>query len=154
MKADGACPCGSGVTYAQCCQPLHRSERDDITAEQLMRSRYSAYVVGDIAYLRQTWHPDTLAAAPKFGDAMDTHWLGLRILDRPAPQERFATVEFVAFFEEGEKVQQLRERSRFERINAKWRYLDGEFLPPLKLSRNDSCCCGSGRKQKKCHPEC
>ena len=148
------CPCGSGEQYRDCCQLLHQAKSSEVTAEQLMRSRYTAYVLGDIAYLRETWHPDTLKAAPVPGETLETDWLGLRILDHSESGKDRAEVEFVAFFLDDGGVQQLRERSRFERINGNWRYLDGEFLPPLKLLRNDPCCCGSGRKQKKCHPEC
>lgn len=154
MASATPCPCGSGDAFSHCCQPLHCQESAEITAEQLMRSRYSAYVMGNVAYLRQTWHPETLAAAPAVGESLDTHWLGLRILDSQQQSEELADVEFVAFYLEGERVAQLRERSRFARVAGFWRYLDGQFLAPLKLGRNDACCCGSGRKQKKCHPEC
>ena len=53
------CPCPSGDTYDDCCAPLHRGERDAPTAVQLMRSRYSAFAVGDMPYLLRTWHPTT-----------------------------------------------------------------------------------------------
>ena len=152
LNAD--CPCGSGERYADCCRLLHQQPSREATAEQVMRSRYSAYVLRDIAYLRESWHPKTLSAAPKPGEALEIEWLGLRVLDHRESSDGDADVEFVAFFLDGGKIQQLRERSRFERVDGVWRYVDGRFLPPVKLSRNDPCCCGSGRKQKKCHPEC
>ena len=49
------CPCGSGRTYAQCCEPLHDGAPAP-TAQALMRSRYTAFVVGDEDYLFRTWH--------------------------------------------------------------------------------------------------
>ncbi|MEP6191186.1 MAG: YchJ family metal-binding protein, partial [Marinobacter sp.] len=52
------CPCGFTLAYEQCCQPLHRGEAA-ATPEALMRSRYSAFVVGQADYLLATWHPST-----------------------------------------------------------------------------------------------
>lgn len=54
-----SCPCGSGRPYAECCGALHRGERAAATAEELMRSRYSAFARGDEGYLIRTWHPST-----------------------------------------------------------------------------------------------
>ena len=54
-----ACPCGSPTLYAACCGPLHRGARLAETAEQLMRSRYSAYALGELGYVFRTWHPRT-----------------------------------------------------------------------------------------------
>jgi uncharacterized protein YchJ len=53
------CPCGTGLPYAECCRPLHDGTGTAASAEQLMRSRYSAFAVGDPAYLLATWHPTT-----------------------------------------------------------------------------------------------
>ncbi len=145
------CPCGSEQPYRDCCEPLHRGDGEAASAAQLMRSRYTAFVRGDEEYLRRTWQrqhcPSTL------GDLDTTQWLGLRLLDCPEEQGDRAEVEFVAFFLGDGRVAQLHERSRFVREQGRWHYADGEMLAAVKLSRNDSCCCGSGRKQKKCHPE-
>src|SRR4051794_34871714 len=53
------CPCGSGTPFDECCRQWHRSAAGAPTAEQLMRSRFSAFVVGDSGYLLRTWHPST-----------------------------------------------------------------------------------------------
>ncbi|HEX8496958.1 MAG TPA: YchJ family metal-binding protein, partial [Actinomycetales bacterium] len=59
MTVPSVCPCGSGAGYESCCCRLHRGEGVPATAEQLMRSRFSAFAVGDAAYLGATWHPST-----------------------------------------------------------------------------------------------
>jgi SEC-C motif-containing protein len=118
------CPCGRGDAYAVCCGPLHTGESVATTAEQLMRSRYSAYVVGDAPYLVRTWHPrnrpDPLEVAP------DTGWLRLDVLDTAGGEEDDETgeVEFVATHVDGP----LHERSRFVRRAGRWVYLDGTVL--------------------------
>ena len=52
------CPCGSNLKYDECCLPLIKGDKTAITAEQLMRSRYSAYVKKEVGYLRASLHPD------------------------------------------------------------------------------------------------
>jgi len=118
------CPCGRGSAYAVCCAPLHTGETAAATAEQLMRGRYSAYVVGDAPYLVRTWHPrnrpDPLEVAP------DPGWLRLEVLDTTGGGEDDETgeVEFVATHVDGP----LHERSRFVRRAGQWVYLDGTVL--------------------------
>ncbi|WP_309233564.1 YchJ family metal-binding protein [Conexibacter sp. W3-3-2] len=110
------CPCGSGAPYADCCGPLHRGRRAGSptapTAERLMRSRYSAYVVEDVDYLLATWHPSTrpVRLVLDDGDA----WLGLEVL--AATED---TVRFVARHRDGA----LHEHSTFVREDGHWYYL-------------------------------
>lgn len=131
-----ACPCG-GVAYARCCGPFHTGDAVPATAEQLMRSRYSAYVLGDTAYLRSTWHPSTCPAdlETSEADAAATRWLGLDV-KRHTPQDAVhATVEFVARYKVGGRAHRLHETSRFVRLDAsgaesaegRWLYVDGTF---------------------------
>jgi SEC-C motif-containing protein len=144
------CPCGSGKPYADCCAPLHRGERGAATAEVLMRSRYSAYVLKNSDYLSATWHPSTRPASLDLsGD--DTPWQRLSIIatEQGAENDETGYVEFAADYAGG----QLHERSRFVKEEGGWLYLDGEILPPLvpaKVGRNEPCPCGSGRKFKRC----
>jgi SEC-C motif-containing protein len=147
VQPQHACPCGSGKPYGECCAPLHRGERGAATAEALMRSRYSAYVLKDGDYLRATWHTSTRPALLELADDT-TRWLGLRILAAAQGGEgdEAGSVEFAADYAGG----QLHERSRFVREGGRWRYLDGERLPPVKVGRNEPCPCGSGRKFKRC----
>ena len=72
------CPCGTGLTYAECCGRLHDGTHFAATAEQLMRSRYSAFVVGDPAYLQETWHPSTRPRSLELDP--DVRWTGLEIV--------------------------------------------------------------------------
>jgi SEC-C motif domain protein len=81
VSATDDCPCGSGEVFAQCCRPLHAGERPAATAEELMRSRYCAYVVGDMDYVWRTWHPRT---RPEALTPSDAQWTGLEILDTVA----------------------------------------------------------------------
>ena len=72
-----ACPCYSGKTYADCCQPLH----DGLAApdaERLMRSRYTAFATRDAAHLLRTWHPSTRPRSIEFDPGQ--RWTGLEVL--------------------------------------------------------------------------
>lgn len=122
-----ACPCSSGLPYDECCGPVHRGTRAAPTAEQLMRSRYSAYALGDVDHLLRTWHPSTRPASLQLDD--DLRWEGLDVLarERGGPFDDDGTVEFVAHhrhrFEDGHGTQH--EVSRFVRQGGRWLYLDG-----------------------------
>jgi len=123
-----ACPCGSGATYEACCGrwhagPLHLAAP---TAEALMRSRYSAFVLGLVDYLLATWHPDTRppAIAP---NEPGLRWLGLEVRKHEAQDADHATVEFVARSKLGGRAHRLHEKSRFVREGSRWFYLDGEL---------------------------
>ncbi|MEW2411847.1 YchJ family metal-binding protein [Streptomyces griseoviridis] len=117
------CPCGLPAPYDGCCGRFHRGAPAP-TPEALMRSRYSAFVRLDAPYLLRTWHP---AARPARLDLdPGTRWTGLEIL---ATTEGTAfhgtgTVTFRATYRGGA----LHERSRFERVEGAWVYVDGDFL--------------------------
>lgn len=113
--------------YADCCGPLHAGERGAATAEALMRSRYSAFVHGDVDYLLATWHPSTRPTALDLDPA--TRWLGLEVR-RHVQEGDAATVEFVARSRtRGASAQRLHEVSRFVREHGRWLYVDGDFPP-------------------------
>jgi SEC-C motif-containing protein len=113
------CPCGSGTSYDACCGRLHRGASAAETAEQLMRSRYAAYAVGDTDYVFRTWHPRTRP------DDVSPHpaltWTGLAVVGAGE-----GWVEFVASYERDGRAGELRERSRFERRGGRWVYVDGD----------------------------
>ncbi|WLW56258.1 YchJ family protein [Streptomyces sp. YU58] len=119
-----SCPCGLAETYDACCGRFHRGEAAAPTAESLMRSRYSAFVKRDEAYLLRTWHPRTRPPRVEFDPGM--RWTGLEILATGEGTAFHATgtVTFRASFKGGS----LHERSRFERIDGAWVYVHGEFL--------------------------
>lgn len=118
------CPCGSGRPYAGCCGPLHVGE-PAATAEALMRSRYSAYVLGHTDHVFRTWHPRT---RPDDVTSAPTTWLGLDVLRTEAggPDDKTGVVEFVARYEGAAGVQRLHEVSTFERRAGRWVYVEGE----------------------------
>jgi SEC-C motif-containing protein len=151
MSAEQLCPCGSGRVYGDCCGPFHRGAALPATPEQLMRSRYSAYVLFDEEYLRQSWHPSTRPSA--LGLSSGVEWLGLKIVDAPMPQGSEGWVEFSARFSQDGRVGLMQERSRFLHEAGRWFYVDGQLhasAKPAKIGRNDPCPCGSGRKYKQC----
>ena len=128
-----ACPCNPAVAYTACCGPLHAGTACATTAEELMRSRYSAFVLGDAAYLQATWHPGTRPATLHLDDEGATRWLGLAV-KRHVPTgldlagRDTATVEFVARHRTGGgPAVRLHEVSRFVREDGCWYYLDGIF---------------------------
>ena len=126
MNATDACPCGLDAAYTQCCGRWHagplRLQAPD--AECLMRSRYSAYVLGDLEYLRDTWHPAT--RPPRLDQQPpDLRWLGLDVRRHLRQDESHATVEFVARSKQHGRAMRLHELSRFERVDGRWLYVDG-----------------------------
>ncbi|MEU5948719.1 YchJ family protein [Micromonospora sp. NPDC047465] len=121
---DRTCPCGSAQPYAQCCGRLHRGEADAATAEALMRSRYSAFAVGDTAYLLRSWHSST---RPRRLDLEPgQRWTGLEIVDadRGGLFDATGVVEFRAHYRAGGRPGTQTERSRFVREDGRWVYLD------------------------------
>lgn len=128
MKAKDACPCGSGKAYGQCCGELHFSAKNEMTAEALMRSRYSAYVLKLADYLLATWHPTTRPSELDLG-ADPTKWLGLEIRRSEQMDATHATVEFVARYRIAGRGHRLHEISRFVHEDGRWFYVDGEIDP-------------------------
>lgn len=123
------CPCGSGALYQDCCEPYHLSLAAP-SAEKLMRSRYSAYVLGLEDYLLNTWHPNTRPQALELKQDK-TQWLGLEVLRfEPSIEsnDEQAIVEFVARYKMNGRASKMHEISRFKRIANRWLYVDGDFV--------------------------
>ena len=129
------CPCGrttvkgQALSLADCCGTLHAGQPAP-DAERLMRSRYSAFVLGDVPYLLATWHSSQRPA-----DLMleaGGKWLGLEMKQHRVTGPDTAEVEFVARFRLGGKAVRQHERSRFVREKShdgvRWFYLDGDVL--------------------------
>jgi SEC-C motif-containing protein len=121
-----ACHCGRGKPYEACCGRLHSGAENAASAEVLMRSRYSAYVLKLEDYLLATWHPDTRPAELDLA-ADDSKWLGLEVKKRAAQDASHATVEFVARYRIAGRGYRLHEISRFVREDGSWFYLDGDL---------------------------
>ena len=125
------CPCGRTdarnrpLIFATCCGRWLRDGAPAPDAESLMRSRYSAYVLGDEDYLLTTWHAST--RPPEVKPESDTKWLGLDVRAHKFIDADHAEVEFVARYRVGGgKAVRLQEKSRFVREEGRWYYVDGD----------------------------
>jgi len=157
--ADSPCPCGSGRTFGHCCQPILNQERAAATAEELMRSRFTAHVVLDHRHLHRTY----LGTARKpfvedTGDVAELKWTRLVVHSHePGSRPDLAFVDFTAYFDDHGAEQALHEKSEFARIDGTWFYTRSVRTGPApvkattpKVGRNDPCPCGSGKKFKHC----
>jgi Uncharacterized protein conserved in bacteria len=153
------CPCGSGKPYTNCCEPFIKKTQKPDTAEQLMRSRFSAFCLKKYPYLVDTHHP-SLREANELNHLEKsnnkTHWVKLTIHQTAQgdKKDRHGQVKFSAFFNDHDQFFVLHETSRFIQENGQWFYLDGNASiknAEYQLKRNDPCWCGSGKKFKHCH---
>lgn len=119
------CPCLSGLTYAECCGRFHAGELAP-TAEALMRSRFSAFAVGDAGYLLTTWHPDTRPTELELDAGVRWYRLDVQAVGRGGPFDDEGTVEFTAYRRGAEGAGSMHEVSRFQRTHGRWLYLDGQ----------------------------
>ena len=157
-----SCPCGSDSGFAKCCGPVISGERAAQTAEELMRSRYSAFVKGETDFLLESTHPDQREKHDKKTIekwAGQSQWLGFTLLatsDGTAADEE-GSVEFVAEYRERGMRKRHHELATFKKKDGTWYFYDGQPAPQVqvvreepKIGRNAPCPCGSGRKYKKC----
>ncbi|MCH2045331.1 MAG: YchJ family protein [Saprospiraceae bacterium] len=157
-----SCPCQSHKSYEGCCQPFHTKQQLPPSAEALMRSRYTAYVLGDIDYILET----TEASIRKNINPEDLQdwannvtWKRLEVLEstKGLSHDSSGIVEFKAYYTQDNREYCHHERSRFVKINKQWFYVDGITPKPKKIvnskkvARNSPCPCGSGKKYKLCH---
>ena len=122
------CPCGTGKHYGQCCSRWHQGSEylKAPDAEQLMRSRYSAFVLRLPEYLLATWHPSTRPTELELDDHF-TKWLALEINHAYQHDDTHAEVSFTARYKQNGKACRLHEVSRFQKEQEQWFYLDGQF---------------------------
>lgn len=126
MPEKTPCHCGNNRDYAACCGKYHAGEPAP-TAEALMRSRYSAYVLALTPYVLQTWYASTRPASLDLSEDAQTRWLGLDIKRHTMTGPDAAIVEFVARYKIAGRAHRLHEVSRFVHENGRWYYVDGEF---------------------------
>ena len=153
------CPCGNTTVYEQCCKPSHAKELPAPTAEALMRSRYCAYVKGEIEYLFKTILPEKRTALD-FKSAKEwsekAEWLGLEILSSKGGEgDQAGQVEFIARYKASGVEQEHHEVSRFKKRGSNWYFVEGKLIPAktdaaMNVSRSAPCPCGSGKKFKRC----
>lgn len=153
------CYCGRRESYADCCGAIHKGTKKAATAEDLMRSRYSAFVCADIDYILATYSNKTRPLEQKEEIllwAKSVKWIGLEVVSTKNGSEgdKEAWVEFKASFIEEGNSQVMHEKSYFIIENNSWVYVSGEYPKPDQVkslpNRNDLCFCGSGKKFKKC----
>ena len=122
MDSNQTCPCGSGNTYSTCCQPLIDNRAQAQSPEQLMRSRYTAYILRDLPYIRKTWHHDhcprdlSLEGLPDF--------IRLQIISHEMSDKQ-GQVHFRAFYHDQGELTWLEERSDFVKLSERWFYTTG-----------------------------
>lgn len=145
------CYCKSGDSYSDCCEPIVKEEKSASDFEQLMRSRYSAFAIGNTSYLINT-SSDRLLTTFSEQDLIETfstcQFVHLDVVDF-----KDDTVEFIAHLLINDEYHKIHERSTFINDNNKLKYDTGLLFetPIIKLKRNDNCPCQSGKKYKKCH---
>lgn len=124
MNEPNRCPCDTALPYADCCGRLHAGE-PAADALALMRSRYSAYVLEREDYLRASWDPATCPVDL----SPDGHikWLRLTIIEHRPIDDTHAEVHFEAKFIAAGRHGRMLERSRFQKVDGRWRYVDGDI---------------------------
>ncbi len=156
------CPCGSNVAYGACCRPLIEGRQPAKTAEQLMRSRYSAYVKKEMAHLYNTLHPDHRAGYDEKNSrawAESAQWHTFEVVETKGgkAEDREGKVEFIVTYSQNGVKTEHHELSSFKKEGDTWYFTTGRNMPKQsvnaatpKIGRNDPCSCGSGKKFKKC----
>ncbi len=155
------CPCGSDSEFDACCGPIIGGARSAPTPEALMRSRFTAYVRGNLDHIENTHAKESRdgfnrSAAESTAKSVD--WISLEInaTTGGGEDDETGTVEFAARFKQDGELQVHHERSNFRREDGQWFYVDGKMRPKgkprrvEKVGRNAPCPCGSGKKYKKC----
>ena len=124
-NASDRCPCLSGNTLGGCCGPLLSGERSAATAEQLMRSRFTAFATGDASYLLTSWHPSTRPETLELDPAQRWYRLDIERTERGGLTDTEGVVEFRAYYRHPDGNGSQHEISRFGREDNEWRYVDG-----------------------------
>jgi len=141
------CYCKSKKEFSECCETYLSGDKKASSALELMRSRYSAYVVGNGHYIvntasKEARYEDDIALIEEY--ATSVRWLGLEIV-----KAEKNVVEFKAYYEDNNGLHVQHERSNFIFEDGIWLYKDGKLFNS-KIERNTLCPCQSGKKYKKC----
>ncbi|MBN1967783.1 MAG: YchJ family protein [Candidatus Delongbacteria bacterium] len=153
------CPCGIDKTYEECCGAIINGNKLAETPESLMRSRYSAYVKGEVDYIKSSMHP---VKQKEFNRenveewSKQSTWQKLEIIGNSSLSDGTGIVEFKAHYSVEGNEHIHHEIAQFKKHEDKWFFYDGRDVhEPIineepKVGRNDVCPCGSGKKYKKC----
>lgn len=154
------CPCGSGQTLDACCGPILAGTPAP-TAEALMRSRYTAFAVGNVDHVANTNAAELHASFDRANAeemSRDVKWIRLEVVDVSGgrAEDETGRVEFRAFFKRLGQDLVHHEAASFRREDGRWVYAESQMNPKgsprrvVHVGRNDPCPCGSGKKYKKC----
>jgi len=121
---DRRCPCLSGDTYSDCCARFHSGAVWPPTAEWLMRSRYSAFALGDADYLLNTWHPHTRPRSLELDASITWRRLDIVRTEHGGILDNEGVVEFIAHYRADGLSGRQQEISRFHKIARQWYYVD------------------------------
>ncbi len=157
-QRDQSCPCGSGKLFGDCCEPVISGARLAVTAEQLMRARFTAHVTYDTLFLHRTYRPTSKQKFIQDPEVPTLQWKKLVVHAHDVgPNPDTAYVTFTAYGEEQGVEQVLEEKAEFVRQDGAWIYTRAVREGPVpykaaapKPGRNDPCPCGSGKKYKHC----
>jgi len=124
------CFCGKSQSYKDCCGELHSGRRVAKTAEELMRSRYSAFAVANVDYILRTYAPETRPNSDRAEIkqwAASVMWLGLQVLStqKGKSDDKEGRVKFKALYSEAGKIHEMIEDSFFRFEKGEWFYVDG-----------------------------
>ena len=146
------CPCGTSKSYAECCGKFISGQQFPASAEELMRSRYTAYQRREFDYIGDTMKPpasDQFDIDEAKKSELNINWIKLEVI-----KATHDTVEFHAHYQLDNRDYVIHEISDFKFIDGRWYYVNGAHSDHetniSKTGRNDPCTCGSGKKYKKC----
>ncbi|MDD3180027.1 MAG: YchJ family protein [Opitutaceae bacterium] len=158
-QPDSPCPCGSGQTFAACCEPIIAGQRPAANAELLMRSRFTAHAIRHARHLHRTYLSTAhLPYVEEPETSSPVVWTRLVIHAHDAgPNPDTAYVDFSAYYQAEGGEQVMHEKSEFKQVNGTWYFVRPVRQGPApvksthpKVGRNSPCPCGSGKKYKHC----
>lgn len=147
------CYCKSGKSFSNCCEQILANPAKAISCEQIMRARFSAFVINDIDFIKNTYHASCKPELPDLIATANYNWVSLEILASFADK-----VHYRASYIEGDYLETLDEISTFvyeKNLDnlLQWFYISGEYPEQplaIKILRNETCPCGSCKKFKRC----
>lgn len=156
MKHLTLCPCGLSLPYLECCGLYLEGMAKPQTPEALMRSRYTAYTLARLDYIKRTMQAKAAFGFDEISSlnwAKSVHWLDLKVIKSYQENKNTGFVEFIARFLDNNIIKTIHELSEFKAIDGCWYYVDGKQIAdaPMKIARNGLCPCGSKKKFKNCH---
>ena len=156
------CPCSPDKDYAACCEPIITQQKKATTAEQLMRSRYSAYALGHVDWIIESQSPDgrhfvDRNATEQWSKRAKWHRMEIVGVQDGGADDNEGFVDFKAYYTMAGEDITHHEVASFRKEDDTWYFVDGVEVKPRpykrlekKVGPNEPCPCGSGKKHKKC----